>query len=273
MSAIQEIKRLGILAGGGDLPRLLVDACRAHGIEPFVVAFKGQGDFGWLLDDISHEVIKIGKAGRVMSALRAHDVRDVVMLGAIAKPSVAALAPDMTGLKFLAKYGYSALGDDGLLSALRQFLEGEGFALHGAHRFMPEMVVPSGVLGVHGVDDYAGDIEVGMAAALALGAQDKGQSVVMRAGAVIAREGRSGTDAMIAGADDGRGAVLVKMCKPQQDRDLDLPTIGPATVRACLDQGFAGIAVHAGESFFVEREAAIALADEAGLFVIGVDAP
>jgi len=262
----KDITKIGILAGGGDMPRVLVEACRDQGIEPFVLGFKGQSDFAWVSDDIEHDFVGIGRAGAVIKRLRRAGVSDLVMLGTIKKPSMVELMPDLKAMQFLVSHGYSALGDDGLLRALRGFLEGEGFVLHGAQRFMPEILTPVGVLGAV-VPDVG--FSVGIEAALELGAADEGQSVIMHGGKVIAREGRAGTDAMIL-AHGRAGAVLVKMCKPQQDRDLDLPTIGVRTVRNAAEKGFAGIAVHAGESFFLDREEAVALADEAGMFIVGV---
>ena len=259
-------KKLGVLAGGGDMPRLLVEACRAQGIEPFVVTFAGQDDFDWLPDDVAHVSLRLGQAGAVMKALRGWGISDLVLLGSLQKPSLIGLMPDLTAMKFLLRYGYRA-GDDGLLSALRQFLEGEDFVLHGAQRFMPDLVTPAGLLGTHPV---VGDIEVGVQAALDWGVQDKGQSVIVRGGRVVAREAREGTDSMIR-SNDYSGGVLVKMCKPQQDKDLDLPTIGLGTVRAAVEAGLTGIGVHAGASFFLDREEAIALADKHGIFIVGVE--
>lgn len=271
MSASEEVvQKIGILAGGGDMPRLLVEACHREGIEPFVLGFKGQSDFGWLGDaGVEHDFVAIGKAGAVIKRLRAQGLTNLVMLGTIRKPSMVELMPDLKAMQFLVRHGYGALGDDGLLRALRGFLEREGFVLHGAQRFMPEILMTEDVVGSVGFEGFEGDVEVGVAAALALGEADEGQSVLVCGGAVIAREGRSGTDAMI--LEYGcAGAVLVKMCKPQQDRDLDLPTIGAATVRNVVETGCAGIVVHAGASFFLDREEAVVLADEAGVFIVGV---
>ena len=94
--------------------------------------------------------------------------------------------------------------------------------------------------------------------------------MIVRDGEILAREGRSGTDAMIA-SGDYKGGVLVKMCKPQQDRDLDLPTEGLKTVQKAVDRGFAGVVLHAGASFFLDRDEAVALADEHGMFIVGVE--
>lgn len=252
------------------MPRLLVEACRREGIEPFVVALEGQSDFVWLPDDVDHEFVRMGRVGAVLKALRAAEARDVVMIGSIRKPPLYSLAPDFKAIQLILRHGYTALGDDGALKALRGFLEREGFALHGMHHFMPEIVTPQGVLGsVQPLGDIEIEIEIGVRAALEWGAQDKGQAVIVHDGQVVAREARDGTDAMIK-AHGCVGAVLVKMCKPQQDRDLDLPTIGISTVQNAVEAGLAGIVVHAGASFFVNREEAINLADEAGIFIVGV---
>jgi DUF1009 family protein len=124
------------------------------------------------------------------------------------------------------------------------------------------------------------DINRGIAVTRALGAVDVGQSCVVRAGVVIAVEAVEGTDAMLSRCGallDAMGmakpgGVLVKSVKPGQDRRADLPTIGPETIRLAADAGLAGVAYDAGGTILAERAAAIARADERGLFLFGFDA-
>jgi len=280
MSAFKEITKIGILAGSGDMPRLLVEACRRQGIDPFVVALGHEVDFKWLSDDIVYKFIAPGKAGMIIDAFKEWSVSDLVMIGAVRKPSIIGLIPDKVAIEFLGAYAPKPLSsntllkdwtDDSLLSKLRTFLEGKGFSLHGAHAFLPDILSPEGGIGSVPYDAYQEDIQVGVRNALEWGKKDKGQAVIVRDGEVVAREKRRGTDAMIRKYNRQKGAVLVKMCKPEQDRDLDLPTIGLRTVQMAADSGFAGIAVHAGASFFLDREEAVALADAAGLFIVGVN--
>ena len=106
---------------------------------------------------------------------------------------------------------------------------------------------------------------------------DIGQAAIVESGAVIGVEAVEGTDALIARCAElkkkDKGGVLVKSCKPQQDKDLDLPTIGPETVEACAKAGLNGIAVHAHQSLITDIDAVRRLADQHKMFVIGIEYP
>jgi DUF1009 family protein len=119
------------------------------------------------------------------------------------------------------------------------------------------------------------DIERGIHVARVLGAADVGQGCVVQQGLVLAVEAIEGTDAMLARAGtlqrDGFGGVLVKLCKPGQDKRADLPTIGPDTVRHAAAAGLKGVAFEAGATILAEREACVAAADAAGLFLLGLE--
>ena len=152
----------------------------------------------------------------------------------------------------------------------------EGFRVIGAHEILTEAVGPKGLLSRAGPDAAAlGDIARGVAVVRALGAVDVGQGCVVQQGIVLAVEAIEGTDAMLARAATlrrpGPGGVLVKLVKPGQDRRADLPTIGVRTIHAAAEAGLRGVAFEAGGTLLAEREAMVAAADAAGLFLLGVD--
>jgi len=271
MSAAEKITKIGIVAGGGDLPHALARSCIERGLAVFMVGLDGH--CGPIDPAVPHIYAKVGKAGAIMRRLHEEDVADLVLIGSLKRPNWSELVPDFKTLKFIGQYGLSAGGDDDLLTKLRRFLAGEGFTLHGVHRFMPELLAPAGVLGVVQPDtQQAVDIEAGFAASQDLGARDAGQAVVVLNGAIIAEEDERGTDALIKRcADHARGAVLVKSCKPQQDMDLDLPTVGLKTVKAAHAAGFSGVALHAGKSLLMDKADVIAFADAQGMFIVGHD--
>jgi DUF1009 family protein len=131
-------------------------------------------------------------------------------------------------------------------------------------------LAPLGPLGAHTPDAAAkADIATGLAAARAHGARDLGQAVIAQHGRVVGVEDRDGTDALIR-RGNGQGGVLVKLAKPGQERRADLPAIGPATIAAVAAAGLRGIAIEAGATLVLDREAVIAAADRAGIFVVGV---
>ncbi len=277
MSALKEIsniKELGIIAGGGDLPEKLISACERQGIKPFVVAFKGHAD-PMLVQGHEHMWARLGGGGKILKVLHSHGIKDIVMIGAIRRPTLAEVRPDLKTAEFFARVGLKALGDNDLLSLLRGFLEDEGLRVHGVHKFATELLAPEGVMGkIKPSKEDMIDIERGLEVSQNLGGLDVGQSVVVQEGLVLGVEGIEGTDALIqrckALKRRGRKGVLVKTCKPQQDRDFDLPTIGPKTVIQAHESKLAGIAIHAGSSLILDLDEVVKLADKYKIFVVGV---
>jgi len=262
VSAPPRAPKLGIIAGGGALPGLLVSACQSSGRPYYVLGLTG-------FADSADSWMKLGEAGKGFDALRAVGVTEVVMAGAVQRPKLSELKTDFKGAAMLARIaGRAALGDDNLLSAVVAEVEAEGFKVVGADSILAGLLAPAGVLGRHAPDEGARkDIALGFTAAKALGKADVGQAVVVKDGAVIASEGADGTDGML-----GRvtGGVLVKVKKPQQERRVDLPTVGPDTVKNAVAAGLRGIAVETGHTFTLDRAQMIAIADEAGSFIVGV---
>jgi DUF1009 family protein len=268
--------KIGIVAGGGGLPRKLVQACREARIEFFVLALEGAAE-PETVADAPHAWCRLGAGGAALGLLRDNGVTDLVFAGGVQRPSLAALRPDWRAAKFFARVGYRALGDDGLLSAIVKEVEAEGFRVRGADQLL-ELVMPEGMLSALAPDaDAQADIARGVEVARTLGTLDVGQAVVVQQGFVLGIEAIEGTDALLrrcAGlCREGAGGVLVKMAKPGQELRTDLPTIGPETVAAAKEAGLRGIAVEAGATIVLDRDEVIRAADAAGLFVVGIRAP
>lgn len=268
--------KLGILAGGGDLPRRLAQACRASSRPYHLIAFQGEADAG-ALEGEPVDWTELAQVGRTLDLLRDRGCEDVVLAGRVRRPALRALVPDARGALLLAKLlPRLVLGDDSLLRTVVGELEGEGFRVVGAEAIMGELLMPAGQLGRIAADEGAlADIARGRAVALALGAADVGQAVVVQQGIVLGVEAVEGTSALIdrcaALQRPGPGGVLVKLRKPDQDRRVDLPAIGPVTVRHAASAGLIGIAAEAGGTLLIDRTAAIAAADSAGLFLLGFE--
>jgi len=273
----QPLPKLGILAGGGTLPARIAAAVRGQGRDVFIVAFDGHTDPA-SVDGWPHLWSRFGAAGSIIARLKQEGVGELVFAGPVRRPSFTELLPDWYTTKFLAKVGTRALGDDGLLRSVAKELEGEGFRVVGLHDLLRELLTPPG-LGGRLLPDAEAERDIGRAVevARALGALDVGQGAVVQQGIVLAVEAIEGTDAMLercaAVRRPGPGGVLVKVKKPQQDRRLDLPTVGVTTVENAARAGLRGIAVEAGGTLLVDREAVAEAADRLGLFVIGIDVP
>ncbi len=266
--------KLGIVAGGGDLPARLIDVCRERRRDVFVVALEGHTD-PKTVKDVEHVWTRLGAALDALEPLREAGVEELVMIGPITRPSLAELRPNLRATRFIAKVGSFALGDDGLLRGVIHGLEQEGFRVLGVDDVLGDLVAAPKTYGRLEPDAQARrDIERGIEVAKAIGAEDIGQAAVVQQGIVLGVEAVEGTDALLARCGevrrDGPGGVLVKMKKPGQERRADLPTIGTRTVVGAAAAGLRGIAVEAGGALIIDADKVAAAADEAGLFVIGI---
>lgn len=269
-------RKLGIIAGGGSIPKMLVEHCQKTNREFFVLAIEGNANRDFLTDEIPHKWIRIGQAGSGFKKFAEEKVQDVVMIGTIHRPSFADLVPDWRTTAFFAKIGTRALGDDGILRALVKEIESDGMRVCGIHEVLPELLVKTGVLGKVKPDKQAmADIKRGVEVAWELGRLDVGQSVVVQQGLVLGVEGIEGTDKLIIRCGDykrkGVGGVLVKLRKPQQDMRIDLPTFGVRTIENAHAAGLRGVALHAGNGLIVDEAEAIKLANKLGMFIIGIN--
>ena len=274
-AAAVSAQSVGILAGSGDLPGMLVEACRAGGREPFVVAFNGFTDPG-LVAGTRHAWVDIAAVGKTFQLLRQAGCQAVVLAGRMRRPALSTLRPDARGLLVLAKVA-AAGGDDAVLRVLVKELEGEGFRVLGADDLLEDLLAPPGALGaIAPTDAHRADIARGVAVARALGAVDVGHAVVVQQGIVLGVEAVEGPDALLRRCAElkreGQAGVLVKLKKMGQDRRVDLPVIGPDTIAAVRAAGLAGVAIEAGGTLIVRRAEVVATATATGQFVYGLSA-
>ena len=274
--------RLAIIAGSGKLPLFLAEAAREAGEDPFILRLKNEADDLW--QGFDNAVIGVGDMAGLSALFRKHEITRVVMSGAVKRRP--AFGEIRVNLKSLLKLPMAlktllAGGDDAVLRMVISLIEAQGCEVLGAHEILPGLLATVGPLGSVSPDaDALKDIERAADAAETLGRLDVGQGAVAVGGRIVALEGVEGTDAMLSRVatlraegriSKRRKGVLVKLCKPQQDLRADLPTIGVSTVTNTQVAGLAGIAVEAGRALVVEREAVMAAADAAGLFVVGID--
>lgn len=267
--------KLGVLAGGGSLPRQIVESCLDQGREVVVVAFEGATD-PETVNQVDHCWTRLGAVGRIIEWLRDNKVEELVLAGRMARPSWSTVRPDWRGLKLLPKVLAGGQGDDAILTLAIGELEAEGFRVIGAHEVLPSVLVEPGVQGRVKPDQMAlDDIARGVEVARALGDVDVGQAVIVQQGVVLGVEAVEGTDALLERCAElsrnGPGGVLVKCAKPGQDSRVDLPAIGPETIRRAAAAGLRGVAVTAGASVILDRDEALKQADEKALFVFGIE--
>jgi DUF1009 family protein len=269
---------LGILAGGGSLPREIAEIATARGRGVLLVGIEGEAEPSFAPFPCAS--VNWGAIGGILAAFRTAGARELVLVGRVRRPDLRRLRPDLGFFRALPTILrlVRAGGDDGVLRGVIGFFEAKGFRVVSPAEVAPEIVVGRGDLGRHGpaAADLS-DIEMGLDAVRRLGPFDIGQAVVVAGGRLEAIEGAEGTDAMLErvarqrAPGTPRGGVLVKGPKPGQDLRIDLPAIGPETVRGASTARLAGIAVDAGAVLAVRRRELVAAADEAGVFVTGCE--
>lgn len=275
------MRKLGLIAGGGGLPAEIAERCRAAGRPYFVVRLRGFADEG----TAGHPSTEIGLAelGKCFKALKKEGCEAVCLAGQVDRPDFGKLKPDMRGLAALPGVIAAARhGDDAMLRRVLEEFRKEGFEIEGAHEAAGSMTLGLGRLGrLEPGPEHREDIERALTVARAIGRLDVGQGAVACDGLVLAVEAQEGTDGMlrrvaelpeaIRGRPGAMRGVLAKAAKPIQEIRVDLPTIGVATVQRAAKAGLAGIVGEAGRLLVVDREATVAMADELGLFIIGVE--
>lgn len=275
--AVQQPPRpLGILAGAGPLPIEIAEAGARAGRRIHIVAIDGFAG-----DDVTrfpHERVSIGQLGRIIASFKRAGVSEMAIAGAIQRPNLGTLRIDWGFVRNLPTViGLTRGGDDSVLRRVIHFFEGHGFDVIGAGDVAPDLLAPAGLIGSREPGEAAENAIARAAALIAdLGRFDIGQGVVASAETIVAVEGIRGTDAMLGDLGPGGitegcgdGAVLVKLAKPGQEMRIDLPTIGPETVRRAAAAGLTGIAVGAAGAIVLAREEVARVADNSALFVTG----
>jgi UDP-2,3-diacylglucosamine hydrolase len=274
-------KTLGLIAGGGELPRAVAEAARAAGRQVFVVPLVGGVTEDWI-NGFPHEFLTPGEPGRIIKALKGAGVAEVLLAGKVDRPKFSEMKLDAKGMLLLPKAVAAAKkGDDALLRFIVGICEDEGLTAISVAQAAPTLVAGEGALGRVAPDaEHNADILQAFRIVHALGTLDVGQAAVVCDGLALSVEAAEGTDAMLAriptlreslrGSAANKRGVLVKALKPTQDAKTDMPVVGVATVRNAAAAFLAGIAVETGAALILDKAAVSAEADRLGLFVTGL---
>ena len=269
----KSIKKIGLIAGGGQFPLLFARKAKLKGYEVHAAAYVNEADTT-LADHVdSIQLMHLGQIGRLLSFFKRRGITEAVMLGTIQKTRIFTdIKPDLKALAFIARMGHTH--DDSILRAFADLIESHGVAIKPSTFLFPELVSPKGCWTKRGPDKAEmKDIKAGWPIARQIGKLDVGQAIVVGNGTVLAVEAADGTDATIRrGGSLGKGkSVLVKLCKPIQDRRFDLPTTGAETIEIMAESGLSVLALEAGKTISFDRERMIALADEHGISIVAMD--
>jgi DUF1009 family protein len=268
--------KLGIIAGNGRFPFLVLDAARSQGHDVTVIAAKEEA-FTELNEAAARHGssihwISLGQLGRCISLLKGAGATHAVMAGQVKHTKIFAggIVPDLTFLSVLTKL--RAKNTDGLIGAVAGVLRDHGIELMDSTALLKPLLAKPGVLTSRAPDaEERKDFEFGYKMADAIAALDIGQTIAVKHQAVVAVEAMEGTDEVIgrAGHLAGPGVRVVKVAKPDQDMRFDVPVIGLATVQAMRVAGASALSVDAERTLIVDGEAVFASANEAGIAIVG----
>ncbi len=266
------MKKIGLIAGMGELPKLIALDAKARGFHVMAVALEPLADKSLFSSVDEIKWVNVGKLGKIIDTLKHAGVSEAVMAGKVPKTLLyeGHITPDMRAVKLL--FTLKDRSDDSILLAFTKELEKDGITLLKTTDFCSGMLTPEGVLTEEKVSgDEKKDIEFGWKIAKEMGRLDIGQTVVVKDRAVMAVEAIEGTDEAIkrGGSLAGEGAVIVKVSKPQQDMRFDVPVVGMSTLKAMIHAKARVLAVEAKKSILLHREKFIREANEAAISVVG----
>ncbi len=260
---------IGLIAGASQFPILFARAARGQGYRVVAVAHQGE-----TLSELEREVdeitwVQLGQLGKLIKALKKGGASQAVMCGGVTKTRMFKdVKPDLKALTLVGKLRHMA--DDGILRTLAQVLAEEGITILPSHELVPELLASAGNYTKRrpSADELA-SAKLGWRVAGELGRLDIGQAVVIKGRAVVAVEAIEGTDACISrggGLASGE-AVVVKRCKPSQDRRFDLPSVGAGTVEVMAEAGCSALVIEAGATLVFDCGEMVRRAEESGICI------
>lgn len=271
--------KLGLIAGGGNLPQEIIKKAKQAGLDIFVILLKNNADKNCYINCNFIEA-NFGEVGKILSFFKDNQVSHIIFAGSIDRPSLASIIPDWQGTKLLAKLTASKIsGDDNLLKVIGEYLESKNFKLVAAHELIPNLVENKSkyLTKIKPDADDLQTIKYAIKTAKKLGELDIGQSVIAEDNYVIGVEAAEGTDKLISRCKElkkvknKKSAILIKSCKPNQDLRFDMPTIGLETIKNLVANNYKGIAIEKSKLIILNKEEIIELANKENIFIYVFD--
>jgi hypothetical protein len=268
-------KALGLIAGNGRFPFLVLDAARGAGYDVTIIALKEEA-----FPDLEAAAerpprapihrVSLGQLGTWLDLLKKAAVTQAVMAGQVKHTKLFDVRPDLLLAKVLMRL--AAKNTDSIISGVADVLRDEGIELLDSTAFLQPLMARAGTLTRRPPDvDEQRDLEVGYRVADAIAGLDVGQAIAVKSAAVVAVEAMEGTDAMIARAGQlaGGGVRIVKVAKPNQDMRFDVPVVGVSTIAAMQAAGATLLSIDAGKALMIDGDAVVRAADQAGIAIVG----
>lgn len=268
-------QKIGLIAGNGRFPFLVLDAARSLGYSVVIIAIKEEADRD--IEDVAARsgspihFVSIGQLGTFLKILKDEHITQAVMAGQVKHIKMfGGFVPDLTALSLMGKL--KAMNTDALIGAVADVMRERGVELVNSAKFLEPLLAGAGQLS-HRVPTEAEhkDLQFGYRMADSIAGLDIGQTIAVKHQAVVAVEAMEGTDETIgrAGHLAGEGVTIIKVAKPNQDMRFDVPIVGLATIQAMRVAGARCLSVDAGRTLIFDRDAFFASANEAGIAVVG----
>ena len=261
---------LGIIAGNGVYPRLVADAARKAGVKKIVAAaFTGETDPALAKHVDPVEWMRVGQLSRLLKFFREQDIHHAIMAGQIAPGNLFDLRPDWKALLVLAKL--KQRNAESIFAAIADELAKVDVDLLAATTFLEDSLAPTGLIAGSKLSRREReDVDLGWNTAKEIARLNTGQTVIVKNGTVVAVEALEGTNEAIrrGGALARKGAVMVKVAKPNQDMRFDVPVVGVETIRIAATSKLRVIAIESGKTLLLERDAIIDLAERAKISIV-----
>lgn len=267
---------LGLIAGNGRFPFLVLEAARAAGHQVTIIALKEEA-FPELEAEAAQAPVaaihrvSLGKLGTWVGLLEKAGATHALMAGQVKHTKLFSdIVPDLTALSLLTRI--KSKNTDAIIGAVGDFLRERGMELIDSTAFLTPLMARAGVLTARAPsDDERADLEFGYRIADVIAGMDIGQTIAVKSRAVVAVEAMEGTDQVIARAGQlaGAGVSIVKVAKPNQDMRFDVPVVGVATIRAMQAAGATVLSVDAGKALMIDGDAIVAAADAGGIAIVG----
>jgi len=266
------MKKLGLIAGTGELPKAIASEAKAKGYTVIAIALESLAEksLASYVDEIKW--VNVGKLQEIIRTLKKYDIKEAVMAGKVPKSLLykSKIIPDLRAIKLL--LSLKDRSDDSILMAIAEEAEKEGITFLNITSFASSLLAPEGVLTEKSpTENEWKDIAFGWKIAKEIGRLGIGQTVVVKNQAVMAVEAIEGTDEAIkrGGRLAGKGAVVLKVSWPNMDMRFEVPVVGLNTLKTMVEVNAKVLAVEAKKSIILNREKIIEKSKEASISVVG----
>lgn len=267
--------KIAVIAGAFSLPIQICQKLESENVNFIVIPLINQADSK---DFAKYKTFpkNLEKIGAILKVLKKNKVNNVVFAGTINRPNLKGIRPDIKGIFLLYKLlKLKNRGDDNLFKAISLFLQKQKINIIPVQTIMPNLLATKGTLTKAKVPkEILKNVDSYINIAKSIGKLDIGQSIIVSENIIVAVEAKEGTDNMIKRSKSlitkKDYAVLVKVSKPNQLQEVDMPTIGIKTLNNCIESGIKGIIIEAEKTLLLDKEETLGLANENGVFILSV---